>query len=91
MSEHKTGDCYAKLVVHKNYPDMPERVIGFHYLGPEAGEVTQGFGVAIKKGITKTDLDLSVGIHPTRAEVLHFETLVPRTVSGCDTIPFSRL
>lgn len=77
MNEHKTDDCYAKVVVHKNNPDMPNKVIGFHYLGPEAGEVTQGFGVAIKKGITKDDLDLSVGIHPTRAEVLNFEVLVP--------------
>lgn len=91
MNEHKSDDCYAKLVVRKNDPDMPDRVIGFHYLGPDAGEVTQGFAVAIKKGITKLEMDLSVGIHPTRAEVLHFEMLVPQFVSGCDTHPFSRL
>jgi pyruvate/2-oxoglutarate dehydrogenase complex dihydrolipoamide dehydrogenase (E3) component len=65
-------ECYAKVVTHVNDPKMPGRVIGFHYLGPEAGEVTQGFGVAIKKGITKEDLDYSVGIHPTRAEVLDY-------------------
>jgi thioredoxin reductase (NADPH) len=45
-------------------------VIGFHYLGPNAGEITQGFAVAIKKGISKEELDLSVGIHPTVAEVM---------------------
>ena len=38
-------------------------------MGPHAGEVTQGFAVAILKGITKQDLDYTVGIHPTMAEV----------------------
>ena len=89
MNEHKSDDCYAKLVVRKN--DIQDRVIGFHYLGPDAGEVTQGFSVTIKKGITKLEMDLSVGVHPTRAEVLHSDVLVPQHVSGCDTHPFSRL
>lgn len=30
----------------------------------------QGFGVALKKGITKKDLDESVAIHPTSSEEL---------------------
>lgn len=38
-------------------------------MGPNAGEVTQGFGVAVLKGITKEDLDYTVGIHPTMAQV----------------------
>lgn len=69
VNENRGPDCYAKVVTRIDDPDTPGKVIGFHYLGPEAGEVTQGFGVAIKKGITKEDLDFSVGIHPTRAEV----------------------
>lgn len=48
---------------------MQDRVIGFHYLGPNAGEVTQGFSVAMKCGVTKEQLDSTVGIHPTCAEV----------------------
>jgi hypothetical protein len=44
-------------------------VIGFHYLGPNAGEVTQGYGVAMKCGLTKEQLDNTIGIHPTCAEV----------------------
>ena len=43
--------------------------MGFHYLGPNAGEVTQGYGAAMKCGITKEQLDNTVGIHPTCAEV----------------------
>ena len=41
------------------------RVVGFHYLGPNAGEVTQGFAVAIKMGATKAHFDDTIGIHPT--------------------------
>lgn len=45
-----------------------ERVLGMHYLGPNAGEIMQGFGVAMKLRMTKADLDRTVGIHPTIAE-----------------------
>ena len=44
-------------------------MIGFHYLGPNAGEVTQGFGIALKMGATKANFDDLIGIHPTTAEV----------------------
>lgn len=57
----------AKLIVHKESTDV-EKVIGFHYLGPNAGEVSQGFGLALKYGATKEDFDNLVGIHPTTAE-----------------------
>jgi pyruvate/2-oxoglutarate dehydrogenase complex dihydrolipoamide dehydrogenase (E3) component len=29
------------------------RVVGFHILSPNAGEVTQGLGIAMKCGMTK--------------------------------------
>lgn len=61
----RSGDAYCKLVVNKADNN---RVVGLHYLGPEAGEVTQGFGVAMLMGATKEDFDHTVGIHPTRAE-----------------------
>lgn len=44
------------------------RVIGLHFLGPNAGEVTQGFALGIRMGATKEDFDMTVGIHPTCAE-----------------------
>ena len=43
-------------------------MVGFHYLGPNAGEVTQGFGGMLKLGATKEDFDNLIGIHPTTAE-----------------------
>jgi thioredoxin reductase (NADPH) len=41
------------------------RVLGFHFLGPNAGEVTQGFSAAIRVGITYQTIIETVGIHPT--------------------------
>lgn len=45
--------------------------MGFHVLGPNAGEVTQGFAAALKCGLTKQQLDSTIGIHPVCAEVSH--------------------
>ncbi len=57
--------CYLKFVVHK----ASDRVIGFHYLGPNAGEVTQGYAVGIKLGVTKSQWDRTLGVYPTLSEV----------------------
>jgi thioredoxin reductase (NADPH) len=58
--------CYVKVIV--NTQDKG-RVVGFHILSPNAGEITQGISVAMKCGVTKEQLDDTVGIHPTIAEV----------------------
>ena len=47
-----------------------EKVVGLHILGEGSAEILQGFGVAIKMGATKKDLDSCVAIHPTSAEEL---------------------
>ena len=41
---------YVKIIVNKA-DNM--RVVGFHILSPNAGEVTQGIGIAMKCGATK--------------------------------------
>ena len=53
-----------KLVVDRK----SDRVVGLHMVGSEAGEIVQGFAVAIKAGATKADFDATLGIHPTAAE-----------------------
>eukprot|EP00730_Choanoeca_flexa_P019547 TRINITY_DN9554_c0_g1_i1.p1 TRINITY_DN9554_c0_g1~~TRINITY_DN9554_c0_g1_i1.p1 ORF type:complete len:501 (+),score=142.90 TRINITY_DN9554_c0_g1_i1:42-1544(+) len=58
--------CFAKLIVAKE----TDVVVGFHFLGPNAGEVTQGFGIALQLKATKAQFDQLVGIHPTVAEIL---------------------
>ena len=53
-----------KLVVERS----SERVLGVHMVGPDAGEIIQGFAVALKCGATKGQFDTTIGIHPTIAE-----------------------
>ena len=53
-----------KLVVD----DAGDRVLGVHMVGAEAGEIVQGFAVALKAGATKAVFDATIGIHPTAAE-----------------------
>jgi glutathione reductase (NADPH) len=45
-----------------------DRVVGAHMVGPDAGEIIQGLGVALKAGATKAQFDSTIGIHPTAAE-----------------------
>ncbi|MDO9436426.1 glutathione-disulfide reductase [Hydrogenophaga sp.] len=45
-----------------------DRVVGLHMVGAEAGEIVQGFAVAMKAGATKAIFDSTIGIHPTAAE-----------------------
>lgn len=68
MPHHRPDNlCYAKLICDK-LDDM--RIIGLHYCGPNAGEVTQGWSLAMKCGATYDDFWNTVGIHPTTAEEL---------------------
>ena len=53
-----------KLIVH---PET-DVVLGVHMVGPEAGEIIQGIGIALKAGATKATFDATIGIHPTSAE-----------------------
>ena len=53
-----------KLVVDRD----SQRILGVHMVGPEAGEIVQGFAVAVKMGATKQQFDATIGIHPTAAE-----------------------
>ncbi|HYW55331.1 MAG TPA: glutathione-disulfide reductase [Polaromonas sp.] len=48
--------------------DATDRVVGLHMVGPDAGEIVQGFAVAMKAGATKAVFDSTIGIHPTAAE-----------------------
>jgi glutathione reductase (NADPH) len=57
---------FMKLVVD----GMTDRVVGCHIVGPDAGEMIQVLGIAIKRGATKADFDDTVAVHPTAAEEL---------------------
>ncbi len=47
-----------------------DRVLGCHIVGPEAGEMIQIVGVAVKLKATKADFDATIAVHPTAAEEL---------------------
>jgi glutathione reductase (NADPH) len=57
---------FMKLVVDKR----SDLVLGVHMVGAEAGEIVQGFAVALVCGATKAQFDATIGIHPTAAEEL---------------------
>ena len=57
-----------------------EKVVGLHMIGKAADEILQGFGVAVKMGATKADMDSCIAIHPTASEEL--VALAPWGLSG---------
>jgi len=59
-----TERTLMKLVVD----EASDRVLGVHMVGADAGEIVQGFAVALKAGATKAVFDATIGIHPTSAE-----------------------
>ncbi len=59
-----TERTFMKLVVDK----ASDRVVGLHMVGPDAGEIVQGFAVAMRAGATKAMFDSTIGVHPTVAE-----------------------
>ncbi len=44
------------------------KVLGCHIVAPNAGEMIQFAGIAIKMGATKEDFDRTIAVHPTMAE-----------------------
>lgn len=77
LPQRDVNKCYGKLVCIKN---EQERVVGFHILGPNAGEITQGFAIGVKLRARRSDFTNLVGIHPTDAEV--FTTMNITKASG---------
>jgi glutathione reductase (NADPH) len=57
---------FFKLVVDGE----SDRVLGCHIVGPDAGEMIQLVGIAIKMNATKADFDRVMAVHPTAAEEL---------------------
>ena len=47
-----------------------QRVVGLHMMGPDAGEMAQTLGIAVKMGAKKEDFDRTMAVHPTAAEEL---------------------
>ncbi|QTN27548.1 glutathione-disulfide reductase [Rhodoferax sp. AJA081-3] len=65
LSGH-TGKVLLKLLVDRD----TDRVLGFHGVGPDTGEMAQLVGVALQLQATKSALDATLAVHPTAAEEL---------------------
>jgi glutathione reductase (NADPH) len=58
--------AFFKLVVDGE----TNRIVGCHIAGPDAGEMIQLVGVAVRMKATKADFDATMAVHPTAAEEL---------------------
>ncbi|XP_050536910.1 thioredoxin reductase 1, mitochondrial isoform X1 [Daktulosphaira vitifoliae] len=76
--------CYLKVIT---LVEAPQKVLGMHFIGPQAGEVIQGYAAAIKAGLTFEHLKDTVGIHPTISEEFTRVAITKR--SGEDPTPQS--
>lgn len=66
--QHTLTGRDARTLVKVVVEHATDRVVGFHMVGDDAGEVVQGLAVALRCGVTKAQLDSTLGIHPTTAE-----------------------
>eukprot|EP00375_Theileria_parva_P000459 XP_763128.1 thioredoxin reductase [Theileria parva strain Muguga] len=67
--------CLSKVICLRD-----GKIVGMHFVGPNAGEIMQGFSVLFTLNAKKSDLDKTVGIHPTDAE--SFVNLTVTKASG---------
>jgi len=65
---HNLGGSKEQSMMKLLVDGDTDKVVGMHMVGADAGEIMQGFAVAMRMGATKADFDATVGIHPTAAE-----------------------
>ncbi|XP_077457256.1 thioredoxin reductase 2, tandem duplicate 2 [Stigmatopora argus] len=85
VAERDASQCYIKVICQR---DGDQKMLGLHFTGPNAGEVTQGFALGLQCGATYSHLLETVGIHPTCAEEITKINVTKRsaldaTVTGC--------
>ena len=66
--KYSLGQINEKTLMKLVVDSASDRVLGVHMVGSDAGEIIQGFAVALKAGATKKDFDRTVGVHPSSAE-----------------------
>lgn len=66
--KHTLSGNSERVLMRMIVEQSSQKVIGMHMAGPDAGEIIQGFAVAVKAGLSKDMFDSTIGIHPTAAE-----------------------
>ncbi|KAK2576250.1 hypothetical protein KPH14_005617 [Odynerus spinipes] len=84
VPQKDVSHCYVKVIAFRN---GDQKILGMHFVGPNAGEVIQGFAAAVKSNLTFPILKSTVGIHPTTAE--EFTRIHITKRSGLDPKPQS--
>lgn len=64
MLNGKSERVFIKLIVRQS----DNVVVGAHIVSPDAGEMIQMLGIAVKMGATKAQFDATCAVHPTIAE-----------------------
>jgi glutathione reductase (NADPH) len=69
-SVERVGETHAaaKVLIERD----TSRILGAHLLGPEASELINFFGLAMRTGLTATDLKKLVGAYPSAASDLGY-------------------
>jgi glutathione reductase (NADPH) len=68
--KHVLAGRHEKTIMKIVVDGSDRKVLGVHILGPEAGEMAQLLGIALKAGCSKDDFDRTMAVHPTAAEEL---------------------
>ncbi len=68
--KHTLSGSDEKMLMKIIVDGESQRVVGCHIMGPDAGEMAQLLGIALKMGATKADFDATIAVHPTAAEEL---------------------
>jgi glutathione reductase (NADPH) len=68
--KHTLSGRDEKMLMKVLVEPESDKVVGVHILGPDAGELSQVLGIALKMGARKADFDATMAVHPTAAEEL---------------------
>lgn len=66
--KHTLSGSSERVMIKMIVSRHNQQVLGIHMVGPDAGEIIQGFTIVVKLGLTKQQVDDTIGIHPTIAE-----------------------
>ena len=66
LNQHHKEPVFIKLVINADN----NRILGIHLSTSAAAEIVQSLAIAMQKGITKDDLDLTMALHPSVMEEL---------------------
>ncbi|MBR9825592.1 MAG: glutathione-disulfide reductase [Alphaproteobacteria bacterium] len=68
--KYSLSDFGSRMLMKLVVDGETQRVLGVHIVGPDAPEMIQLAGIAVKAGLTKDQYDAACAVHPTSAEEL---------------------